>query len=80
MRSTRCKLSLIHICAAAKRDGDMDMFNEIKGQINDAKSHADLEKLQTLYKKELAEMPFGWIKLLLEDFSVKAETFTEAAE
>lgn len=61
--------------AAAKRDGDMDMFNEIKGQIGECKSAADLEKLRTLYTEELAQMPMGWIKLLEEDLAVQMETF-----
>lgn len=66
--------------AAAKRDGDMDTFNEIKGQINDASSVSALERLRELYADELAVMPFGWIKLLEDDFELKAASFVEAAE
>lgn len=65
--------------AAAKRDGDADTFNEIMGQVGDAKTPADLDKLRTLYAAELAEMPSGWIRLINDAIDVQAEALSKDA-
>lgn len=60
--------------AAAKRDGDMTKFNEIKLDIQNAITIEHLKHVNQLHEDAISEMPHAWFDLLKQDYDAKLES------
>lgn len=61
--------------AAAKRDGDMTKFNEIKSDINTALNPDHLRHVNEVHGDDIEAMPHAWYNLLKDEYDSKMSSF-----
>lgn len=66
--------------SSAKKDGTSQVFNEIRGKIQNAPTREILQQIRTLYADEWEQMPTRWHELLEHEYEDKIAAFPIAAE
>ncbi len=66
--------------SAAKKDGTSELFNEIRGKVQNAPTREILTQIRTLYSEEWEVMPTRWLELLDNEYEDRMSAFPVAAE
>lgn len=66
--------------SGAKKDGTDQVFNEIRGKLQNAPTREILQQIRTLYAEEWDAMPTRWHELLEHEYEDRMSAFPIAAE
>jgi hypothetical protein len=66
--------------SAAKKDGTSELFNTIRGEIQNAPTREMLEHVRDIYTEDWDVMPTRWAELLNNEYEDKEASFIETPE
>lgn len=61
--------------SAAKKDGTSEVFNEIRGKVQQAPNREILQQIRQLYADEWSSMPHAWHELLEHEYEDRMMSF-----